>query len=353
LTKRASALVSGAVIPQSARRDTPPPSLSERAVKTVLKVLLGVVLVLILLGAASYVWASGATEDARSRVVLTHEVTFPIPAPLSEEEVEEMGLAPDEAAVLAMERALERGRHLVEARYGCAECHGENFAGGVMMEAGPVATFRGPNLTLGEGGVTREYTPADWDRAVRHGVLPDGRLSAMPSEDFQLMSDQELGDIIAYIRSFPSVDNEVEAVSFGPIGKFLVATEAMGFSADRVANHAAPHPSEPPAAEVTVEFGRHLSGICTGCHKVDFAGGEIGGDPSWAPAANLTPHAEGLAGWSFEDFERALLEGVRPDGTELLSPMNLVMPFAAKMTPVEREALWLYLQSLPPLPTGS
>lgn len=335
------------------RSEFPLPSRPETGVKTVLKIVVGIVLVLILLGAAGYIWASGAAADARSRVVVTHDVSFPIPAPLGEDEVAELDLTPGEAAAVAMERAVERGRHLVEARYGCAECHGGDFGGGVMMEAGPVATFRGPNLTLGEGGVTRDYTPADWDRAVRHGVLPDGRLSTMPSEDFQMMSDQELGDIIAYIRSFPNVDNEVEAVRYGPIGKVLVATGSMGFSADRVTNHAEPHPSEPPPAEVTVEFGRHLSGICTGCHRIDFSGGPIGGDPSWAPAANLTPHEEGIAGWSFDDFERALLEGVRPDGTELLPPMNLVMPYANNMTPVEREALWLYLQSLPPVPTGS
>lgn len=321
--------------------------------KTVLKILAGILLLLVLLGAGGYLWASSETEAARARVVLTHDVTFPIPAPLSPEEMEEAGLTPEDAAALARERSVERGRHLVQARYGCSECHGADFGGGVMMDAGPVATFRGPNLTLGEGGVTRDYTPADWDRAVRHGVLPDGRLSTMPSEDFQLMSDQELGDIVAYIRSFPDVDNDVEAVRYGPIGRFLVATGSMGFSADRVENHAAPHPSEPPPAEVSVEFGRHLAGTCTGCHRADFSGGPIGGDPSWAPAANLTPHGEGLSGWSFADFERAILEGVRPDGTELLAPMNLVLPFANNMTPVEREALWVYLQSLPPVPSGS
>ena len=42
-----------------------------------------------------------------------------------------------------------------------------------------------------------DYEPADWDRIVRHGLLSDGRPAAMPSEDFQMMSDQELSDIIA------------------------------------------------------------------------------------------------------------------------------------------------------------
>ena len=99
---------------------------------------------------------------------------------------------------------MERGRHLVTARYGCAECHGANFGGGVMVDAFPLGSLLGPNITTGQGSRTLQYSPADWDRIVRHGVLPDGRPAVMPSIDFVQMSDQELSDIIAYIRSFPA-----------------------------------------------------------------------------------------------------------------------------------------------------
>ena len=40
-----------------------------------------------------------------------------------------------------------------------------------------------------------------------------------------------------------------------------------------------------------------------------------------------------------------------PDGTELLEPMNMVVPYTSQMTEVEMEALWAYLQSLPPTPS--
>ena len=78
---------------------------------------------------------------------------------------------------------------------------GADLSGGVMMDAMPVGRMFGPNLTLGEGSVTREYTAADWDRAVRHGVGTDGRPLVMPALDFQLMSDQELADIVTYIAN--------------------------------------------------------------------------------------------------------------------------------------------------------
>jgi mono/diheme cytochrome c family protein len=320
--------------------------------KLVLKILAVVLVALVLLGTGIYTWASMAANRTLSRTLESHTLEVPVPFPLAAEEIQEQGLTPDEAQDLALQRALERGRHLVEARYACTECHGENFAGGVMVDAFPIGRLLGPNLTSGQGGVTAGYTTADWDRIVRHGLLPDGRPTVMPSEDFFLMSDQELSDIIAYIQAAAPVDNEVLPVRLGPLGRILVATGQIHLSADMVEDHHRPHAELPPPAEASVEFGRHLVAVCTGCHGPELLGGPIaGGDPSWAPAANLTPHEEGLAGWSYEDFVRAMREGVAPDGREIVEPMTLTMPYALRMTDVELEAMWVYLQSLPPRPT--
>ena len=46
-----------------------------------------------------------------------------------------------------------------------------------------------------------------------------------------------------------------------------------------------------------------------------------------------------------------MLEGQRPDGTELRLPMTLMMPYAQRMTEVELEALWTYLGSVSPMPS--
>jgi mono/diheme cytochrome c family protein len=116
------------------------------------------------------------------------------------------------------------------------------------------------------------------------------------------------------------------------------------------ANGGAPHAVNPPESAPTVEFGRHMAATCMGCHGQDLAGGPIvGGDPAWPPAANLTPHPAGLARWSSAQFAHAIREGKRPDGTALRLPMSEVVPYAAKMSDVEVEALWMYLQSLPAL----
>jgi mono/diheme cytochrome c family protein len=258
------------------------------------------------------------------------------------------GIAPEDADRIALERAIDRGRHLVEARYACGECHGGNFGGGVMVDVFPIGTLLGPNITTGAGSKTLAYAPSDWDRIVRHGVLPDGRPSAMPSVDFARMSDQELSDVVAYIRSNPPVDNQVPAPTLGPLGKVLVATGQIILSATEIESHTATHLVLPPEAAPTVEFGRHIAGVCTGCHAQNLAGGPIaGGDPAWPPAANLTPHATGMAGWTLDDFSQLMTEGTKRDGTAVLPPMNGIVPFGRNMTDVEMEALFLYLQSIP------
>lgn len=321
--------------------------------KLVLKVVAVLFLGAVVIGAGFYLWASFTTDRIRSRTFDSHAATFPIPFPLSEEEIQKQGLTEVEAARLALERARERGRHLVAARYGCGECHGKDFSGGVMVDAFPLGRLLGPNLTSGVGGRTARYTPANWDRIVRHGLLPDGRPAAMPSVDFQHLTDQELSDIITYIQSQAPVDNEVPRVSFGPLGKVLIATRRLPLSADLIESHDAPHAVYPPSAEVSVEFGRHLGGVCTGCHGQDLTGGPIvGGDPSWPAARNITPHADGLAGWGYEQFAVAMQEGRRPDGSQLRAPMTFMLPYAKRMTDTELRALWAYLQSVPPRPSS-
>ena len=241
----------------------------------------------------------------------------------------------------------------MEARYGCMECHGADLSGGVMVDDPMLGTLLGPNLTSGGGSRALGYGPADWDRIVRHGIRRDGTPSAMPSQDFQAMSDQELSDIVTYLRSWPPVDNDVPPVRLGPVGKVLVATGQFSLSADLIPSHEVPHAPLPPASEVSVEFGAHLAGVCTGCHGQDLSGGPIvGGDPSWVPARNLTPHGDGLSGWTYDQFLAALREGRRPDGTAIVEPMTFVIPFALNMTDVELQALWAYLESVPPVPSA-
>lgn len=308
---------------------------------------------LVAIALAGWLVASSKASAKLSQHFDAHAVEIPLPHPLTASELTALraergdSLEGVDVTALATERAVARGKHLVDARYGCNVCHGANLAGGVMIDDPAIGTIRGPNLTGGKGGVVARYSMSDWDRIVRHGLKPDGSPAIMPSEDYFSMTDRELSDIVAYIRSRPAVDVTVDAPTLGPVGKVLLAVGKLPLSAEKLPDHHRAHAAEPPAAADTPEFGAHLAATCTGCHRSNLAGGPMTfGPPGWPAAANLTPHATGLAGWSFEDFDRSLTQGVSKDGRALREPMTHVLPGTRAMTPTERKAMWTYLQSL-------
>lgn len=327
----------------------------------------GLVGLLVAAGAGGYVWAGSAAKTRLSKTIEVHRADYPIPFPLTDEELTALRteratassqkggdpLAGVDLNAVATERAVARGKHLVESFYACAECHGTDFGGGVMVDDPAMGRLLGPNLTLGTGSRTLTYTAADWDRMVRHGVKPDNTPTPMPSKDFFNMSDRELSDIVSYIRSLPAVNKEVPAVTLGPVGKVLVATGQLQLSAEvHPTQHVIEHAPLPPAAVADATFGKHLAQTCTGCHGAKFAGGPIiGGPPDWPPAANLTP--TGLAGWTYDDFVRALKEAKSKNGVALREPMAAMQKFAKNMTDTELQALWAYIKELPPQPKGA
>lgn len=354
----------------------------------------GLAALALLTGAAGYGWVEVTAASVLGRSLTSHPFDVPVPFPLSPDEeaavrAEAMSAATaaavvdairdviagaDDAALastdgaaapipveappinvdaIAQERAIERGAYLARARYPCMECHGADFGGGVMVEDPLLGNLYGPNLTAGSGSVVASYTMNDWDRIVRHGIKPDGTPALMPSIDFFAMSDRELSDLVAYIRSLPPVDRPTRPSTLFLFGKGLVATGAFPLSADRLPDHQAAHPTLPPDAVDTLAYGGHVAQVCAGCHRPDFSGGPIlGAPPDWLPAANLTPHAEGLAGWSYEDFTRAMREGVGRDGAKLGPPMDAIPRIGREVDERDMQAMFAFLQSLPPKPTS-
>jgi mono/diheme cytochrome c family protein len=172
----------------------------------------------------------------------------------------------------------------------------------------------------------------------------------MPSQEFSHFSDEDLGALIAYMKTVAPMDRARVPISLGPIGRVLVVTGKFPIAAE-VIDHANLKPVTVTAAR-SVEYGRYLAVGCIGCHGPNYSGGRItGGPPDWPAAANLTTHEKAaVAGWSETDFIKTLRTGHRPDGTEI-SP---VMPRAfGQMNDTELGALWLFLKSLPAAATGS
>ncbi|MBP7141310.1 MAG: cytochrome c [Opitutaceae bacterium] len=239
---------------------------------------------------------------------------------------------------------VERGRHLATTR-GCTDCHGKDFAGSVVINDSMVGHLSGPNLTRGKGGLPADFGDLDYVRAIRHGIAPNGRpLLLMPSFEYTVLSDEDLGALIAFLKTVPAVDRPSGTVEPGPLMKVLIAVGEMKIDAARI-DHDAKRPAS-VVAEPTAEYGRYLSASCSGCHGLNFAGGKIpGAPPDWPLAPNLTS-ATGtfMSQASAADFMHVLRTRTRPDG-HALSP---VMPAAfGQMTDLELTALYNYLKSVP------
>lgn len=243
------------------------------------------------------------------------------------------------------EAALARGQHLADI-FACTDCHGETLAGGAFVEDPMLGNLYADNLTAGDGGTGARYSDADYVRVIRHGVNPEGRsVLFMPAQEMNHLSDEDLGALIAYLRTVPAVDNKLPDNSVGLLGRVLLVTGQIPLLPAELIDHDAPLAAAPEPG-ITAEYGLYLARGCQGCHGSDLAGGPIPGAPPDAPPApNLTP-AGNLGNWSENDFFSTMRSGATPDGRQLDGEW---MPWqtTAKMTDDELKAVWLFLQSVP------
>ena len=247
--------------------------------------------------------------------------------------------------------ALARGRYLFSSR-GCVDCHGANGAGKVFVDNGSDLRIKGPNITAGAGGVVAAYQPADWVRAIRHGVAPGGRpLMIMPSEDYNRLTDADLGALVAYVRSLPPAAGTGAEVRLPLPARVLYGFGAIQDAAAKI-DHGLP-PAAPVSEGVNLQHGAYVANMCLGCHGPQLTGGRIpGSPPDWPAAANLTPVAASPMQSQYaapEAFAKMLKTGRRPDGSKIQ-----VMPFESlkELRDTDVRALHLYLRSLPARPQG-
>ena len=266
---------------------------------------------------------------------------------VSERRIAQTYTIADEALTLPTDAAgLAEGQRLVIMR-GCTDCHTPDLGGQVFIDDPMLGVIATANLTSGQGSATAAYTIADWERAIRHGVGPDGRgLLVMPSYEYAGLSDEQVAQMIAFLQTVPPVDRVPAEPILKPLGRALFLMGQLPLMPAELVDHDVAHDASVPARAST-EYGAYLSTTCTGCHQRNLAGGAVPGSAPGDPrSANLTP-AGNLANWTLDDFKTALRGGTTPEG-KVLDPAVMPWPIAAQMTDVELEALWLYLQSLPP-----
>jgi mono/diheme cytochrome c family protein len=216
-----------------------------------------------------------------------------------------------------------RGKALATL-YGCTGCHSPDLGGQLMVNRFPIARLASSNLTRGQGGIGGMYKDADWDRAIRHGVRWDGTpLFLMPSHEFNRMSDDEFGRVLAYVKSVPPVDRTPASRAIYPVMRVVHTFGAPLVPAEKIDHTTQRNPQPPPGA--TLAYGEYFVAACKFCHGENLGGQPQGGEPGAPPSPPIGPNSV-VAHWTDAQFIQTMHTGVTPEGRKL---RNQYMPWQA------------------------
>jgi mono/diheme cytochrome c family protein len=135
------------------------------------------------------------------------------------------------ATAYAADPPAVRGKYLVNLG-GCLDCHTPGYFFGkpdmarylggseVGFEIPDLGVFYGPNLTPDKETGLGGWTDAQIATALTTGARPDGRVLApiMPWHALANLTKEDVGAIVAYLRTIPPVKNKVPG-PFGPKDK--------------------------------------------------------------------------------------------------------------------------------------
>ena len=259
---------------------------------------------------------------------------------------------------------IARGRYLAAAG-GCLGCHtdraakGPPYAGGAVLKT-PFGDFFGPNITPHPVHGIGRWSRADFVRAMRRGIAPDGShyFPVFPYTAFTGVRDADLAAIHAYLMSLAPVDraNRPHEVRF-PFGWRFLQTfwkwlffEPGPFRAD-------------PARSARWNRGAYLVEALAHCGECHTPRGRLGAldrnrwlagtsdGPDGEAAPNLTPEAKtGLGAWSADDLATYLSIGMDPEGDFAGSLMaDVIAHSTGRLTEADIAAIVAYLRALPPI----
>lgn len=255
---------------------------------------------------------------------------------------------------------VKRGEYLAQVA-DCLACHTEDREGAVPYAGGralktPFGTFYGPNITPDrEAGIGR-WSEADFIRAVRFGVRPDGAayFPAFPYPSFTKITDNDLRDLWAYLRTLTPDKRPSRAHELGFFFQWRFPVRFW----KRLFFTPGPFVNDPGRSPI-INRGAYLVqalGHCGECHTPrNFLGAPktnrylAGGQgPDGKKVPNLTPTR--LKKWSDPELKDFLTTGILPDGDVANKTMGEVIKnTTSRLTPADLNAVISYLRSLPPL----
>ncbi|GBD44552.1 Gluconate 2-dehydrogenase cytochrome c subunit [bacterium HR40] len=245
---------------------------------------------------------------------------------------------------------------------GCVNCHtakgGATLAGGDPLRT-PFGTFHPPNITPDPETGIGSWTLADFVRAMREGRAPDGMpyYPAFPYTSYHRLTDEDLADLFAYVRSLPPVQKRTpdHDLRFPYNLRFGLYLWQWLFHD--------PQPFVPdPAKDPLWNRGAYLvlgPGHCAECHTprnwlgaLDttrlFAGNPAGPGGDKVPGITADPE-NGIGRWSRDQLAFYLKVGMRPDGDFAGGEMARVIENGtSRLADEDRLAIATFLLSLSP-----
>jgi mono/diheme cytochrome c family protein len=252
---------------------------------------------------------------------------------------------------------VKRGEYLMRAA-GCQGCHTTEdtdavpFAGGRALKT-PFGTFYGPNITPDPNAGIGGWKETDFVRAIRNGVDDEGQhlYPAFPYPSFTKMSDADIHDLWAYLRSIPpsARQNQPHDLKFPFKWRLLLGPWKWLFFKPGP-------PAADPKLSATVNRGAYIVNVlahCGECHtdrnllgatKADrmLAGVKAGKEGT----PNITPAK--LKKWSDAELKEFFLTGITPEFDSADATMGEVITnTTSKLTPDDLGALIAYLRQIP------
>jgi mono/diheme cytochrome c family protein len=192
------------------------------------------------------------------------------------------------------------------------------------------------------------------------GVAPDGShyYPAFPYMSYQRMKLTDVIDLKAFIDTLPAVASDAPPHDL-PLPFRL--RRGLGLWKALLMDYA---PFTPlPGGDEELNRGAYLvtgPGHCGECHtprnllggpeaERAYSGGPEPDGKGTVP--NITSHQNGIGGWSIEDITIALKTGLLPEFETFGGSMIAVQENMAELTDADREAIAVYLKSLPPKPS--
>lgn len=255
-------------------------------------------------------------------------------------------LTPAPVTIPTDSAAIARGKVLT---VGCQNCHEKDFGGKVFFDDPSIGVLPSSNLTRAVGSETEGYTDEDFVRAIRHGLNKKGNpLMVMPSEAYTHFSDEDLGAIIAYLKTLEPIDRKFEKRYFTYMSQVMAGAGMFGnlFAYNIIDHEKAKNITAPPIGN-SIEYGEYVVKFdgCRVCHGANLGGGKSP-DPVSPPVPDISK--SGNSGkWTLEQFTSFFKTGKTPDGR---MPNVQFMPWegVGALSEVEIEGLYNYIHSLPP-----